>query len=92
MLSEFRLRKAHRKALCLFEAEFCKPASGWEKCQVAKNVRDARHRQWQVVPAFQSLADLNVWLEQRCQALWHEIEHGKLPGPWRMSGPKSAQC
>ncbi len=30
----------------LFEAEFCNPASGWEKGQVEKNVRDARHRLW----------------------------------------------
>ena len=30
----------------LFEAEFCNPASGWEKGQVKKNVRDARHRLW----------------------------------------------
>lgn len=45
-----------------------------------KNVRDARHRLWQSVPAFATLDDLNAWLEQRCQALWHEIEHGKLPG------------
>ncbi len=44
----------------LFEAEFCNPASGWEKCQVEKNVRDARHRLWQVVPPFQSLPDLNA--------------------------------
>jgi len=64
----------------LFEAEFCNPASGWEKGQVEKNVRDARHRLWQSVPAFATLDDLNAWLEQRCQALWHEIEHGKLPG------------
>lgn len=64
----------------LFEAEFCNPASGWEKGQVEKNVRDARHRLWQVVPPFPSLPDLNAWLEERCMALWHEIEHGKLPG------------
>ena len=64
----------------LFEAEFCNPASGWEKGQVEKNVRDARHRLWQVVPPFPSLPDLNAWLEERCVALWHEIEHGKLPG------------
>jgi hypothetical protein len=64
----------------LFEAEFCNPASGWEKGQVEKNVRDARHRLWQVVPPFASLPDLNAWLEERCVALWNEIEHGKLPG------------
>jgi hypothetical protein len=64
----------------LFEAEFCNPASGWEKGQVEKNVRDARHRLWQPVPAFPSLGALNDWLEQRCKALWSEISHGKLPG------------
>ncbi len=64
----------------LFEAEFCNPASGWEKGQVEKNVRDARHRLWQPTPVFTSLDALNDWLEQRCTALWSEITHGKLPG------------
>ncbi|BDT68282.1 hypothetical protein os1_24640 [Comamonadaceae bacterium OS-1] len=64
----------------LFEAEFCNPASGWEKGQVEKNVRDARHRLWQPVPAFPTLAALNDWLEDRCKTLWTEITHGKLPG------------
>ncbi|MFC7461594.1 IS21 family transposase [Hydrogenophaga defluvii] len=64
----------------LFEAEFCNPASGWEKGQVEKNVRDSRHRLWQPMPAFATLAALNDWLEGRCTALWREIDHGKLPG------------
>ena len=64
----------------LFEAEFCNPASGWEKGQVEKNVRDARHRLWQPTPAFPSLAALNDWLEQRCRALWGGIRHGGQPG------------
>lgn len=64
----------------LFEPEFCNPAAGWEKGQIEKNVRDARHRLWQSAPAFASLADLNDWLLQRCQALWHEIDHGRLGG------------
>ncbi|WP_431264602.1 IS21 family transposase [Roseateles chitinivorans] len=64
----------------LFEVEFCNPASGWEKGQIEKNVRDARHRLWQPVPAFPSLDALNAWLEERCKALWTEISHGKLPG------------
>jgi transposase len=64
----------------LFEAEFCNPASGWEKGQVEKNVRDARHRLWQPTPVHASLGELNDWLEQRCQALWSEIAHGKLEG------------
>src|SRR5450755_3591592 len=83
----------------LFEAEFCNPASGWEKGQVEKNVRDARHRLWQPTPVFPSLDALNDWLEQRCKALWAEIAHGKLPGmvadvwalerPFLMSSPRS---
>jgi transposase len=63
----------------LFEAEFCNPASGWEKGQIEKNVRDARHRLWSDVPAMPSLAALNVWLEQRCMALWQTLPHPELP-------------
>jgi len=59
----------------LFEAEFCNPAAGWEKGQIEKNVQDARHRLWQHAPTFDSLAALNAWLEQRCQALWSELPH-----------------
>ena len=43
----------------LYEAEFCSPASGWEKGQIEKNVQDARHRIWQAAPAFESLPALN---------------------------------
>lgn len=64
----------------LFDAEFCNPASGWEKGQVEKNVQDARHRLWVPTPAFPDLAALNLWLEERCIALWREIPHGDLPG------------
>jgi transposase len=64
----------------LFEAEFCNPASGWEKGQIEKNVQDARHRLWQPTPNFPSLAALNDWLETRCQELWTEIPHGSHPG------------
>lgn len=59
----------------LFEAEFCNPAAGWEKGQVEKGVRDARHRIWQDAPAFASLEVLNAWLQQRCLALWQELPH-----------------
>ena len=38
----------------LFEAEFCNPASGWEKGQIEKNVQDARHRLWQPMPDFRT--------------------------------------
>src|ERR1700690_1535502 len=54
----------------LFEAEFCNPASGWEKGQIEKNVQDARHRLWQPIPHFPSLDALNDWLETRCRELW----------------------
>lgn len=64
----------------MFEAEFCNPAAGWEKGQVEKNVQDARHRLWQPVPQAESLDALNLWLEQRCKALWQEIPHGLEPG------------
>jgi hypothetical protein len=59
----------------LFESEFCNPAAGWEKGQVEKNVRDARHRLLQDAPDFADLAECNAWLEERCQALWHETAH-----------------
>ena len=64
----------------LFEAEFCNPASGWEKGQVEKNVQDARHRLWQTMPPFESLGALNGWLEQRCRELWGQTRHGSEPG------------
>ena len=59
----------------LFDAEFCNPASGWEKGQIEKNVQDSRHRIWNQLPPFGSLAELNDWLEQRCVSLWSEIAH-----------------
>jgi len=64
----------------LFESEFCNPAAGWEKGQVEKNVRDARHRLLQDAPAFADLAQLNDWLEERCQSLWHEVLHPEQSG------------
>ncbi len=64
----------------VFEPEFCNPAAGWEKGQVEKNVRDARHRFWQPMPEHCDLTTLNAWLEQRCISLWPEIPHGALPG------------
>jgi len=64
----------------LFEAEFCNPASGWEKGQIEKNVRDARHRLWQPMPRMASLEELNDWLESRCKDLWRTIPHGTQRG------------
>src|SRR5262249_13595025 len=67
-------------ATFLFEAEFCNPASRWEKGQIEKNVQDARHRIWQPTPSFPSLAALNDWLETRCRELWAQTPHGSHPG------------
>ena len=64
----------------LFEPTFCSPASGWEKGQVEKNVRDARGRIWQAMPPFADLPSLNVWLEACCIDRWVELTHGVLPG------------
>jgi len=63
----------------LFEAEFCNPASGWEKGQIEKNVQDSRHRLWHQAPGFDSLDAVNEWLQTRCIELWHEIRHPELP-------------
>ncbi len=64
----------------VLEPEFCNPAAGWEKGQIEKNVRDARHRFWQPMPEHSDLSALNNWLEQRCIALWHDIPLGAVPG------------
>ena len=60
----------------LFAADFCNPASGWEKGQIEKNVQDSRRRVWNAVPQhFKCLDELNTWLEQRCKRLWQELRH-----------------
>ena len=42
--------------------------------------QDARHRLWQPMPDFPSLAALNDWLETRCRELWAQTLHGSQPG------------
>ena len=74
-LRDVNARFAAMASHYLFSAEFCNPAAGWEKGQIEKNVQDARHRIWHQLPRFKSLADLNIWLEERCIALWSEIAH-----------------
>ena len=59
----------------LFEPTFCNPAAGWEKGQVERGVQGVRHLIWQDAPAFDSLDELNQWLEQRCVTLWRELKH-----------------
>ena len=66
----------------LFEPEFCNVASGWEKGVVEKNVQDSRRRIWQEAGKrrFGSIAELNVWLEARCRALWTELTYPQAQG------------
>jgi hypothetical protein len=76
----------------LFEADFCNPASGWEKGQIEKNVQDARHRLWQPTPSFSSLAALNDWLETRCRELWAQTAHGSQLGSVADAWAEEARC
>lgn len=67
-------------AMCahyLFDPDFCNVASGWEKGVVEKNVQDSRRRIWQDTSnrRFGSFDELNVWLGERCRALWQELRH-----------------
>lgn len=68
-------RFAAMTAYYLFDPDFCNVASGWEKGIVEKNVQDSRRRLWQDASqqCFASFAELNVWLEARCRALWAEL-------------------
>lgn len=73
----------------LFEPEFCNPASGWEKGQVEKNVRDARHRLWQPTPEFSLtwLRSTHGWRTdaKRCGLTSRTASSRALsrrPGPW----------
>jgi len=61
----------------LFEAEFCNVASGWEKGQVEKNVQDRRRHIWREASErrWNSLAELNTWLQQACIDSWQELAH-----------------
>lgn len=53
----------------LIEPIACTPAAGWEKGQVENQVGNVR--EWLFTPrlAFADFAELNAWLEQRCEAL-----------------------
>lgn len=69
------MRFAALTAYYLFDPDFCNVASGWEKGIVEKNVQYSRRRIWQDAGQqfFGSFAELNVWLEARCRALWAEL-------------------
>ncbi len=61
----------------LFDPDFCNVASGWEKGVVEKNVQDSRRRIWidAATQRFGSYLELNLWLLERCRALWQEVRH-----------------
>ena len=65
----------------LFDADFCNVAAGWEKGVVEKNVQDSRRRIWLEAQnrRFGSYTELNVWLGERCRALWSELRHPEYP-------------
>lgn len=53
----------------MIELTACNPSAGWEKGQVENQVRTARNRFFKPVLRFETLADLNHWLEEQCR-LW----------------------
>ncbi len=53
----------------LFEPVACTPASGWEKGQVENQVGNVREWLFAPAPRFDTLAELNAWLETRCTEL-----------------------
>lgn len=72
------------QAMCshyLFEAEFCNPASGWEKGVVEKNVQDRRRQVWREAAErrWSDLDALNAWLAERCRQCWDESAHPEWP-------------
>jgi transposase len=76
--SSFAVMCAHY----LFDPDFCNVASGWEKGVIEKNGQDSRRRIWLEAQqlAFVSFVELNLWLGQRCQALWTELQHPEYKG------------
>ncbi len=59
----------------LVEPTACNPGAAWEKGQVENQVRTARGRFFTPMPRFETLADLNTWLEERCLAWAHSNPH-----------------
>jgi transposase len=76
--SRFHAMAAHY----LSEPDVCNVASGWEKGIVEKNVQDSRRRVWieANTRCFDSFEGLNAWLDERCRALWSEVEHPHYAG------------
>jgi transposase len=58
----------------------CTPRAGWEKGQVENQVGNARKWFFSPRPRFQSLAELNAWLSDRCIAHAKAAAHPEIPG------------
>jgi hypothetical protein len=71
----------------LFDAEFCNPASGWEKRQIEKNVQDARHRSGTVFGDPKMTTALLDRLTHRC----HILETGNDSFRFKNSSAKAAK-
>jgi hypothetical protein len=59
----------------LIEPTACTPASGWEKGQVENQVGTVRGWLFTPKPRFESLAELNAWLAERCVQIAGERRH-----------------
>lgn len=59
----------------LVEPTACTPCAAWEKGQVENQVRTARGRFFTPRPRFETLAELNAWLEERCLAWARTAAH-----------------
>ncbi len=79
-----RTVNARFDAMCghyLFDPDFCNVASGWEKGIVEKNVQDRRRQIWVDGNAqrWDTLAQLNIWLAERCRSAWNDMAHPQWP-------------
>ncbi|MYG64819.1 MAG: IS21 family transposase [Synechococcus sp. SB0675_bin_7] len=63
----------------LVEPVACTPNAAWEKGQVESQVRDVRERLFREPPRFDSLDDLNDWLEESCRRHAREHPHPEDP-------------
>ena len=63
----------------LVEPVACTPRAGWEKGQVENQVGNARKWFFSPRPRFQSLAELNAWLADRCMAHARVAAHPDIP-------------
>src|SRR3546814_1579195 len=57
-----------------------------------KNVQDAGKRLGQPTPEAKSLYARNLWLEQRCKALWQDSPHGSESGSVADAWADEAEC